>query len=244
MARAILAQGSSGALQTRTAPQWERFEARDPCRGFIGHSTNTRNVENDRGLTKSRMNTPHTANIDAGSYTSNIPTSFSKCSTRAVGEQYRWLNDFTVGRMEHCSKSCLKCPLNGAMVQWEVYVFVWMESLRSFFAVTVCGVNKGRQEELYHSGKCCCYLFVAGNVSVVVFLCVPEIPVQGVTKRSPLEQGEANHKNRGNLRKIVVASKQLGRGRQTYKNRDDLRKIVVASSNSVGGGKTTKTGVT
>ena len=68
MARAILAEGSSGALQIRTAPQWERFEARDPCRGFIGHSTNTRNVENDRGLTKSRMNTPHTANIDAGSY--------------------------------------------------------------------------------------------------------------------------------------------------------------------------------
>ena len=69
VARAILAEGSSGALQIRTAPQWERFEARDPCRGFIGHSTNTRNVENDRGLTKSRMNTPHTANIDAGSYT-------------------------------------------------------------------------------------------------------------------------------------------------------------------------------
>ena len=68
MARAILAEGSSGALQIRTAPQWERFEARDPCRGFIGHNTNTRNVENDRGLTKSRMNTPHTANIDAGSY--------------------------------------------------------------------------------------------------------------------------------------------------------------------------------
>ena len=71
MARAILAEGSSGALQIRTAPQWERFEARDPCRGFIGHSTNTRNVENDRGLTKSRMNTPHTANIDAGSYLAN-----------------------------------------------------------------------------------------------------------------------------------------------------------------------------
>ncbi len=70
VARAILAEGSSGALQIRTAPQWERFEARDPCRGFIGHSTNTRNVENDRGLTKSRMNTPHTANIDAGSYPS------------------------------------------------------------------------------------------------------------------------------------------------------------------------------
>ena len=68
MARAILAEGSSGALQIRTAPQWERFEARNPYRGFIGHSTNTRNVENDRGLTKSRMNTPHTANIDAGSY--------------------------------------------------------------------------------------------------------------------------------------------------------------------------------
>ena len=68
VARAILAEGSSGALQIRTAPQWERFEARDPCRGFIGHSTNTRNVENDRGLTKSRMNTPHTANIDAGSH--------------------------------------------------------------------------------------------------------------------------------------------------------------------------------
>ena len=72
MARAILAEGSSGALQIRTAPQWERFEARDPCRGFIGHSTNTRNVENDRGLTKSRMNTPHTANIDAGSYHSRV----------------------------------------------------------------------------------------------------------------------------------------------------------------------------
>ena len=70
MARAILAEGSSGALQIRTAPQWERFEARDPCRGFIGHSTNTQNVENDRGLTKSRMNTPHTANIDAGSHAS------------------------------------------------------------------------------------------------------------------------------------------------------------------------------
>ena len=67
MARAVLAEGSSGALQIRTAPQWERFEARDPCRGFIGHSTNMRNMENDRGLTKSRMNTPHTANIDAGS---------------------------------------------------------------------------------------------------------------------------------------------------------------------------------
>ena len=67
VARAILAEGSSDALQIRTAPQWERFEARDPCRGFIGHSTNTRNVENDRRLTKSRMNTPHTANIDAGS---------------------------------------------------------------------------------------------------------------------------------------------------------------------------------
>ena len=69
VARAILAEDSLGALQIRTAPQWERFEARDPCRGFSGHSTNTRNVENDRGLTKSRMNTPDTANIDAGSYT-------------------------------------------------------------------------------------------------------------------------------------------------------------------------------
>ena len=74
VARAILAEGSSGALQIRTAPQWERFEAREPCRGFIGHSTNTRNVENDRGLTKSRMNTPHTANIDAGSYGTHVPT--------------------------------------------------------------------------------------------------------------------------------------------------------------------------
>ena len=66
--RAILAEGWLGTLRIRTAPQRERFEACDPCRGFIGRCTHARNVENDRGLTKSRMNTPHTANIDAGSY--------------------------------------------------------------------------------------------------------------------------------------------------------------------------------
>ena len=66
LTRAILAEGWLGTL--RTAPQRERFEARDPCRGFIGHCTRARNVENDRGLSRSRMNTPHTANIDAGSY--------------------------------------------------------------------------------------------------------------------------------------------------------------------------------
>ena len=68
LTRAILAEGWLGTLRIRTAPQRERFEACDPCRGFIGHCAHARNVENDRGLTKSRMNTPHTANIDAGSY--------------------------------------------------------------------------------------------------------------------------------------------------------------------------------
>ena len=68
LTRAILAEGWLGTLRICTAPQRERFEARDPCRGFIGHCTHARNVENDRGLTKSRMNTPHTANVDSGSY--------------------------------------------------------------------------------------------------------------------------------------------------------------------------------
>ena len=56
LTRAILAEGWLGTLRTRTAPQRERFEAREPCRGFIGHCTHARNVVNDRGLTKS---SPH-----------------------------------------------------------------------------------------------------------------------------------------------------------------------------------------
>ena len=71
LTRAILAEGWLGTLRIRAAPQRERFEARDPSRGFIGHCTHAQNVKKKTGrtLTTSRMNTPHTANTDAGSYT-------------------------------------------------------------------------------------------------------------------------------------------------------------------------------
>ena len=41
LTRAILAEGSLGALRSRTAPQRERLGTQDPCRGFGGHFTHS-----------------------------------------------------------------------------------------------------------------------------------------------------------------------------------------------------------